>query len=69
MRDGTGAAERSYPTPEVRGRGWEELPHVQGKEWRLCFAGAAMKRFPTSKVREAQVRRQALREGIRGQTD
>ena len=22
----------------------EELPHVQGKEWRLCFAGAAVKR-------------------------
>ena len=49
-------AERSYPTPEVRGRGWEELPHVQGKEWRLCFAGAAMKRYHMSKVRETQVR-------------
>ena len=23
-------AERSYPMPEVRGGGWEELPHVQG---------------------------------------
>ena len=23
-------AERSYPTPEVRGGGWEEQPHVQG---------------------------------------
>ena len=34
----------------------EELPHVQGKEQRLCFAGAAMKRYPTSKVRETQVR-------------
>ena len=28
--DGAGAAERSYPTSEVRGGGWAELPHVQG---------------------------------------
>ena len=49
-------AERSYPTPKVRGRGREELPHVQGKEQQMHFAGAAMKRFPTSKVRETQVR-------------
>ena len=26
----TGAAERSYPTSEVRGGSQEELPHVQG---------------------------------------
>ena len=45
------AAERSYPTAKVRGGGREELPHVQGKEQRLCFAGAAVKRYPTSKVR------------------
>ena len=38
------------------GRG-EEIPLVQGKEQRLCFAGAAVKRYPTSKVRETQVRR------------
>ena len=24
------AAERSYPTPKARGRGWEEQPHLQG---------------------------------------
>ena len=36
--------------------GREELPHVQGKEQRLHFAGAAVKRYPTSKVRETQVR-------------
>ena len=37
--------------------GWhEEIPLIQGKEQRLCFAGAAMKRYPTSKVREIQVR-------------
>ena len=33
----------------------EEIPLVQGKEKWLCFAGAAMKRYPTSKVRETQV--------------
>ena len=42
----------------VQGRrdGGEEIPLVQGKEQRLHFAGAAMKRYPTSKVRETQVR-------------
>ena len=39
-----------------RGRG-EEIPLVQGKQQWLCFAGAAMKRYPMSKVRETQVRR------------
>ena len=29
---------------------------VQGKEQRLRFAGAAVKRYPTSKLRETQVR-------------
>ena len=29
---------------------------VQGKEQRLRFAGTAMKRYPTTKVREIQVR-------------
>ena len=28
--DSAGAAERIYPTPEARGGGQEELPHVQG---------------------------------------
>ena len=32
------------------------VPLVQGKEQRLCFAGAAVKRYPTPKVRETQVR-------------
>ena len=51
--------------PHVKGavaawvqEGQEELLHVQGqegqfvqgKEQRLCFAGAAVKRYPTSKV-------------------
>jgi len=47
---------QSYPMPEVRGGGQEEQPHVQGKEQWLCLTGAAMKRYPTSKVRETQVR-------------
>ena len=34
----------------------EEIPLVQGKEQRLHFAGAAVKKYPTSKVRETQVK-------------
>ena len=34
----------------------EEIPLIQGMEQQLCFAGAAMKRYPTPKVRETQVR-------------
>ena len=49
-------AERSYPMFKVRRGGSEEIPLVQGKEQRLHFAGAAVKRYPTSKVRETQVR-------------
>ena len=50
------AVKRSYPMPEVRGSSREELPHVQGKEQQLCFAGAAAKKYYMSKVRETQVR-------------
>ena len=49
-------AERSYSTFKVRRGGSKEIPLVQGKEQQLCFAGAALKRYPTSKVRETQVR-------------
>ena len=42
---------------KVRRGSSEEIPLVQGKEQRLCFAGAAVKRYPTSKVRETQVKR------------
>ena len=49
-------AWRSYPTLKVRKGGSEEMPLVQGKEQWQCFAGAAMKRYPTPKVRETQVR-------------
>ena len=67
LRSGV-AAERSYPTRsgavakrsnstfKVRRGGGEEIPLVQGKEQRLGFAGTAVKRYPTSKVRETQVR-------------
>ena len=41
-----GGREEIPPTSKVRGGGREELPHVQGKEQWLCFAGAAMKRYP-----------------------
>ena len=41
---------------KVRKGGDEEIPLVQGKEKRLHFAGAAMKRYPTPKVRETPVR-------------
>ena len=37
---------------KVRKSGGEEIPFVQGKELWLCFAGAAVKRYPTPKVRE-----------------
>ena len=45
-------AERSYSMFKVR-RG----DIAQGKEQPLHFAGAAVKRYPKSKVRETQVRR------------
>ena len=42
-------------------QGWrggrDEMPLVQGKEQQLRFAGAAVKRYTMSKVRETQVRR------------
>ena len=41
---------------KVRSGGREEIPHVQGKKQWLRFAGAAVKKYPTSKVREAPVR-------------
>ena len=49
-------AKRSYSMFKVRRGGCEKIPLVQGKEQRLHFAGAAVKRYPTSKVRETQVR-------------
>ena len=45
-------AERSYPMLKVRNGGGKEIPLVQGKDQWLHFAGAAVKRYPTPKVRE-----------------
>ena len=42
-------AQRSYPTLKVRKGGSEEIPLIKGKEQRLHFAGAALKRYPTPK--------------------
>ena len=42
---------------KVRKGGSEEIPLIQGKEQWLHFAGAAIKKYPTSKVRETQIRR------------
>ena len=62
---------RQEEQPHVQGaaaaqvqEGGEELLHVQGQEGQLvqgkeqwlCFAGAAVKRYPMSNVRETQVR-------------
>ena len=64
-------ARRSYPTPEVRGDGPEEQPHIQGvvaarvqegREGtgglrgdtpRSRSGGAAVSRYPSSKVRSS----------------
>ena len=49
--------ERSYSMFKVGRGGREKIALVQGKEQWLRFAGAAVKRYPTSKVRETEVRR------------
>ena len=38
---------------KVRKGGGKELPLLQGKKQRLCFAEAAVKRYPMSKVRSS----------------
>ena len=47
-------AKRSHSTFKVKRGGSEEIPLIQCKEQRLHFAGAAVKRYPRSKVRENQ---------------
>ena len=39
---------------KVRRGSPEDIPLVQDKKQWLCFAGAAVKRYPKSKVRETQ---------------
>ena len=41
---------------KVRKGGSEEIPLIQGKEQQLLFAGAAVKSYSMSKVKETQVR-------------
>ena len=41
---------------KVRNGGGEGIPFIEGKEQQLRFDGAAVKRYPTPKVRETQVR-------------
>ena len=41
---------------KIRKGGCEEIPLIQGEEQWLCFAGAAVKRYPKHKVRETHVR-------------
>ena len=53
---GTGGLRGATPCPRPGRVAGEEITLVQGKEQRLRFAGAAVKRYPTSKLRETQVR-------------
>ena len=41
---------------KVRKGSGEEIALIKGKEQQLHFAGAAVKRYPTPKARETQVR-------------
>ena len=49
-------AVKSYSMFKVRRGSCEEIPLIQDKEQQLHFAGASVKRYPTSKVRQTQVR-------------
>ena len=49
-------AQRSYSMFKVRGGSQEEMFLLQGKEQRLHFAGAALKRELILKIRQTQVR-------------
>ena len=48
--------EELSQTFKVRRVAREEIPLVQGKEQWLHFAGAAVRRYAMTKVRETQVR-------------
>ena len=60
---------KELPHVQIRGSSLEELPYFQDKDQQLYFAGAAVKRYCTSNIRETRGRQYALREAIRGQTD
>ena len=48
---------------KVRKSSSKEIPLAQGKEQGLCFAGAAVKRYPRPKVRETQVKMVGVAKG------
>ena len=48
---------------KVRNGGGKEIPFVQGKEQQLCFAGAAVKRYPTPKVKRYPSKRVSVARG------
>ena len=48
---------------KVRNGGGKEIPFVQGKEQQLCFAGAAMKRYPMPKVKRYPSKRVSVARG------
>ena len=54
--EGTGGPRGAIPRSTYGRGGGEEIPLIQGKEQWLRFAGVAVKRYPTPKVRETQVR-------------
>ena len=51
---------------KVRKGGSEEITLVQGKEQWLRFAGAAVKKYPMSKVRETQIRGRCCKRASEG---
>ena len=53
---------------KVRKGSSEKILFIQGKEQRLHFAGTAVKRYPTFKVRETQVRQYVLQKGRHAET-
>ena len=65
---GSRKARRSYSKFQVRRGSHEEISLIQSKEQWLRFAGAAVKRYPTYKVREIQVRCKRASEGRHTET-
>ena len=61
-------AYRSYPTLKVRNGGGKEIRLIQGKEQRLCFAGAAVKRYPHVQGKRNPSKMVGVARVIRGQT-
>ena len=53
---------------KVRNGGGKEIPLVQGKEQRLCFAEAAMKEIPNVQGKRNPGKMVGVARGIRRQT-